>query len=335
MSRISGHMRAIDGYVEFTLLSVNWQFIHLLDPWDRAKWISLTDDPIEHVWVGPAGAAGAPAVRSDEDVDGDGILDTRDDSDGDGVCDFDERNRFASGGRSLDPTNADSDGDLVPDKLDMREYLFDDFGVFQQREPDIDGDGFRKELDPDNDYREDNGIMDGCEDDNHNGKFEANRGETNNFSATDDMTLHILLSWPQLGTDVDLHLIRPGGAMNGSGDCYYNNQDPDWGMPGVACDDPRLDVDCIQQCTVENIRLSKLENGAYSVRLYYFSDHGLGAATPEVTVWVQDMQYHFGPQRMTNHQVWSVCTITWPSKAVGSSGLVTFSSAEEALSPIK
>jgi len=336
MTRISGHMRVIDGYWEFTLLSVNWQFIHLLDPWDRAKWVSLADDPIAHVWVGPAGAAGAPAVRSDEDVDHDGIPDTMDDSDGDGVCDFDERNRFASGGHSLDPAKADSDGDLVPDGLDMREYLFSDAGAFQKRNPDVDDDGFRKELDPDNDSKENKGISDGCEDSNHNGKYEPNLGETNNFDAKDDMTLHILLSWPQLGTDVDLHLIRPGGSMNGSGDCYFSNRNPDWGMRGVACDDPRLDVDCIQQCTIENIRLSKLENGTYSVRLHYYSDHGLGPATPRVTVWVQGVQYNFGPQRMTDRQVWSVCTVTWPSKVVGAGGSVTVASADEAAAlPVK
>jgi hypothetical protein len=309
------------------LFSVNWQFIHLLDPWDEAKWVSLADDPIAHVWVGPAGATGAPAVRSDEDVDHDGIPDTKDDSDGDGVCDFDERNRFA-----LDPTKPDSDGDLVPDGLDMREYLFNDAGGFQKKNPDMDEDGLRKELDPDNDSKENKGISDGCEDSNHNGKYEPTLGETNNFDAKDDMTLHILLSWPQLGTDVDLHLIKPGGSMNSSGDCYYSNKNPDWGQHGLICDDPRLDVDCIQQCTIENIKLSKLETGTYSVRLHYYSDHGLGAATPKVTVWVQGVQYNFGPQRMTNNQVWSVCTVTWPSKAVGAGGAVSVVSEAEAAS---
>jgi hypothetical protein len=288
------------------------------------------------VWVCPAGAAGAPNVRSDEDVDGNHVADTMQDSDGDGVCDFDERNRFTSGGRSLDPTNPDSDGDLVPDGLDIREYVFDAAGVFHPRLADIDGDGFRKELDPDNDSKDNTGISDGCEDSNHNGKYEPNLGETDNFVSKDDMTLHILLSWPQIGTDVDLHLIRPGGSMNGSGDCYYSNPNPDWGQQGLICDDPRLDVDCIQQCTIENIKLSKLENGTYSVRLHYYSDHGLGAATPKVTVWVQGTQYNFGPRRMTDDEVWTVCTVTWPSKAVGSGGSVTVLSADEAVSlPVK
>ena len=323
MTRIPGHMRVIDGYFEFALLSVNWQFIHLLDPWDRAKWVNYADDNIAHVWVGPAGAAGAPGVKSDEDVDRDGIADTVDDSDNDGVCDFDERNRFKSGVKSLDPNDADSDHDLVPDGVDIREYVFDAAGTFQKRNADIDGDGKRKELDLDSDVRDDKGIMDGCEDTNRNGKLEPALGETDNFRASDDMTLHILLSWPKLGSDVDAHLIRPGGQMFSSNDCYYSNKNPDWGMAGVTCDNPRLDVDCIQQCTIENIKLSKLEVGTYSVRMHYYSDHGLGPTTPTVTVWVQGVRYSFGPRTMTDDQVWNVCTIDWPSKTVRAAGSVT------------
>jgi len=90
MARIPGHMRVIDGYSDFTVLGVGWRFIHLLDPWDRAKWVNYADDDIRHYWVGPAGIGGAPDVLSDEDEDGDGLADTVDDSDGDGVCDFDE-----------------------------------------------------------------------------------------------------------------------------------------------------------------------------------------------------------------------------------------------------
>jgi len=336
MARIEGHMRAIDGYFEFAIPPTTYQFIHLLDPGDRARWVNYDDDPILHVWPCPAGAAGAPNVRSDEDIDRDGIADTRDDSDGDGVCDFDERNRFCSGGRCLNPAKADSDADLVPDKADIREYVFNAAGAFRKWNADFDRDGFRKEVDPDNDSKENKGIMDGCEDSNYNGKYEPNLGETSNFTERDDMTLHILLTWPQLGTDVDAHLIKPGGSMFSSGDCYYGNKNPDWGVPGVTCDNPRLDIDCITQCTIENIKLSRLENGTYTVKIHYYSDHGKGASTPSVTVWVYGAQYgsvyNFGPRRMTDDQVWTVCTVTWPSMAVGSGSSVMVQSVDEAVS---
>ena len=70
--------------------------VHLLDPWNNARWVMWDSDPTSAVWVGPSGPGGAPSVRSDEDVDGDGVRDTMDDSDGDGLVDFDERNRFGT-----------------------------------------------------------------------------------------------------------------------------------------------------------------------------------------------------------------------------------------------
>lgn len=320
---IPGHSRALDGYLEFDIGITSWQFLHILDPWDRAKWVSYADDNIIYVQVGPAGTRGAPNVRSDEDVDSDGTADTMDDSDGDGVCDFDESNRF-----SLVPNDSDSDDDLVQDQADIREYVFDATVNFSPRNPDIDGDGKRKELDPDNDYAANDGTMDGCEDSDQDGKYESDLGETDNFKPSDDKTLHIRLTWPQLGSDVDLHLIKPGAAMWSGGDCYYGNLHPDWGIPGT-CGDPTLDVDCITQCTVENIRLDKLESGTYSIKLHYYWDHDLGPTSPRVTMWVQQTRYDFGPRQMTDDQVWDVCTVEWPSMVVTSGGLVTSQSSEE------
>ena len=51
--------------------------------------------------------------------------DTMDDSDGDGLVDFDERNRFGT-----EWNNPDTDGDGVPDKADMRGYVFDNAGQY-------------------------------------------------------------------------------------------------------------------------------------------------------------------------------------------------------------
>ncbi len=196
MSRIRGHMRVIDGYTEFTLSTVEFQFIHLLDPWDRAKWVSYEDDETTHAWVGPSGAGNAPDVLSDEDEDNDGNADTTDDSDGDGICDFDEKYRFF-----LDLSVADSDNDLVPDKLDIREYVFDVTGVYHWRNPDIDDDQKRKEIDPDNDSFWDVTAWDGYEDMNRNGRFEPGLDETNTFNVTDDRVPQIDITAPVYGHD--------------------------------------------------------------------------------------------------------------------------------------
>jgi hypothetical protein len=141
--------------------------------------------------------------------------------------------------------------------------------------------------------------------------------------------IHAQMLWDVLGQDVDLHLLRPSGSRNSSGDCFYGNCDhadrasnPDWGLAGSADDNPRLDVDCIDQCTgPENITLNTLNrsqaNGRYTVEAYYYSDHGKGTAHPRINLWVRGQLYTFGPVNLTDHQWWTVCYIDWPS------GLVT------------
>ena len=154
MARIPGHMRIIDGYRE---LSATRQYIHLLDPSSDAKFVNYAGDNIDVVWVGPAGPTGAPNVLSDD-------AEIKKDSDGDGINDFDERYRFHT-----ELYNPDSDNDLVRDKAEMVSYLFTDTGDYLPKIlPDIDGDTWRKELDPDNDG---GGLIDGCEDLNHTDSF--------------------------------------------------------------------------------------------------------------------------------------------------------------------
>ncbi len=122
-SVIPGHMRLMDGYFEVG----THQKIHLLDPWDREKWVNYADDNIIFYWVGPAGAAGAPNIKSDDP-------DLKKDTDGDGLNDFDEKNRFHT-----DPNIADTDNDRVPDKLDIVGYVFLRTGVYR-----LDRSGYRR-----------------------------------------------------------------------------------------------------------------------------------------------------------------------------------------------
>lgn len=292
------HSVVLDGYLDLPF----FKFVHRIDPMTATgSWVLHSSWKIDEYHVPPASVT----PRSDENADGDSIPDTIDDSENDGVSDFDERNRF-----NLNPINADTDGDRVNDKLDIREYVFDANGNYSLRGADADSDGQRKELDRDNDYANNTGSDDGCEDTNFDGKYQAATGETDNFNAADDIRLHIRLDWPLRGSDVDLHLIRPGGAIFSSDDTYFSNPGPDWGTPGNRCDDPRLDVDCITSCTVENIRLGKLENGTYQVKLHYYSDHGQGPTSPRVTLWYRGTQYNFGPRSISNDQVWDVATVS-------------------------
>lgn len=126
--------------------------------------------------------------------------------------------------------------------------------------------------------------------------------------------IHVQLTWPQLGSDFDLHFIRPGGAYWAiPDDCHFRNRNPDWGVVGDPDDNPALDVDCISACTIENIVLEEAFDGTYTIKVHYYSDHGQGPGSPRVRVWVAGQQLNFGPQQMTNGQVWDVATIDWPS----------------------
>ncbi len=156
------HQTVIGGY---RVLSNGTQQIRLFDPWSGLSWENYSNINVGCYYVPPASA---PNVRSDES----GIWR---DSDGDGINDWDESNRFGT-----DPSFADSDGDWVQDKQDIREYVFNTAGQYHLRDADIDGDNLRKELDPDNDG---DSSVDGCEDTNYNGKYEPNLGETDNFDA--------------------------------------------------------------------------------------------------------------------------------------------------------
>jgi formylglycine-generating enzyme required for sulfatase activity len=123
-------------------------------------------------YVAPANATN---VRSDES----GITMN---SDNDGIMDWDEQIRFQT---ILNDPDSDKDG--VPDKLDMREYVFNNSGIFNPKNiPDYDEDAKRKELDSDNDRKNNDGAKDGCEDANHNGK--QDKGESSNFNPNDDQS---------------------------------------------------------------------------------------------------------------------------------------------------
>jgi len=418
------HSVVLDGYKEIA----SWHLAHRMDPWTASgAWVLWETWDVTEYHVPPAGVT----PRSDEDMDNDGIADTIDDSDGDGICDFDETNRFKGFQRNLDPNNPDTDGDLVPDKKDMRGYLFDKAGNYRRRSPDIDGDGDRKELDPDNDNFYNVGSIDGCEDTNHNGKYEPGQEETSNFDPNDEKEcphpfvnidspasgssdedcvitlegtidsetsltsasvlitsgsqsnrfdlawsgsapiysfrqeiplfsgvnlimvtavnefgsgsssiyvqctagtkdIHLQLYWPLLGADVDLHFIRPGGEYWAiPDDCYFSNMNPDWGVPGDPTDDPKLDLDCINYCTLENIVLNRPVTGTYTVKVHYYSDHDLGPTTARVRVWVQGVRHDFSAY-LIDDQTWDVCTIEWPSKVVTPGGLAASRRGNEA-----
>lgn len=89
------------------------------------------------------------------------------------------------------------------------------------------------------------------------------------------------------GSDVDLHLLRPGDEVwfDVDGDCHWSNCDVgslDWGARGDDTDDPRLDIDDTEGFGPENINVDDPEPGLYRVGVDLWD--GDGSPTAEVTV---------------------------------------------------
>lgn len=111
----------------------------------------------------------------------------------------------------------------------------------------------------------------------------------------------VQLTWDG-DTDMDLHLVRPGGSYSngggGEGDCNYGNcevgldgtgiNDIDWGLPGEA-DDPKLDVDCIACGNgIENIWMNQInQDGIYTIYVDAFSGSETNVT---VTVFIRGAQ---------------------------------------------
>jgi hypothetical protein len=98
----------------------------------------------------------------------------------------------------------------------------------------------------------------------------------------------VQLSWDTDDSDIDLHLLRPGGTTNNSlTDCYYANCQGgglDWGTAGAA-GDPLLDVDDVFGFGPENIVIgSGAETGNFRVVVRNFDGSPATRATVKIFI---------------------------------------------------
>jgi hypothetical protein len=139
----------------------------------------------------------------------------------------------------------------------------------------------------------------------------------------EEIGLHIELEWDTDDSDVDMHLVRPGGSLfDCESDCYYANMSPDWGAQGDTLDDPFLDYDDVDGYGPEKTNLSEPIPGTYKVVMHYYSDSyegwGGGASKAIVRIYTYGMLVQeFGPTTLqyTDH-TWDVCTVDWPGAVV-------------------
>jgi uncharacterized protein YfaP (DUF2135 family) len=119
------------------------------------------------------------------------------------------------------------------------------------------------------------------------------------ISRTDLALFRAQLTWDG-STDMDLHLVRPGGAYSngggGSDDCNWENcnvgldglgtNSIDWGIIDDETDDPKLDVDCIACGNgIENIWMNQIsEDGDYEVYVDAFNGNETGGVTVSIYI---------------------------------------------------
>jgi hypothetical protein len=135
----------------------------------------------------------------------------------------------------------------------------------------------------------------------------------------ENVGLHIRVSWNTDLTDVDTHVIAPGGQMwTCEGDCYFSNPNPNWGDPNRWEDDPFLDTDDVDGFGPENVNIQDPIPGTYTVLIHYWDTHGGNTPDTEVEVLTFNNRIgSYGPVSTPNvDDVWRVVEIDWPGPVV-------------------
>lgn len=134
----------------------------------------------------------------------------------------------------------------------------------------------------------------------------------------EEIGLHIEMEWDVDNSDVDMHLVKPGGQLfDCDDDCYYANMSPDWGNPGDTMDDPFLDYDDVDGYGPENTNISEPQPGTYKLFMHYYNDAYEGWSGGQTNVTVRIFSYGtllgtFTEKLHQTNDVWDVANIDWP-----------------------
>ncbi len=146
-----------------------------------------------------------------------------------------------------------------------------------------------------------------------------------------DTELEIVLVWDHAITDLDLHVLENDAPLYSSGDCYWANPNPDFGVFGDSTDDPIMTHESLKGFGPERVIFPKPAGGTYRVQVVF--DSAKGAPDPATKAIVR--VYVFGILRAevtkelgTPSQVWDVLAIEWPSAV-----LTTIDTVHPAVTP--
>ena len=137
--------------------------------------------------------------------------------------------------------------------------------------------------------------------------------------AKPSQALVVELVWDNPDTDLDLHFLPHGAALNGAQDCWANDKSPDLGVAGDPSDDPVLARDALDHFGPEEMTYASPAAGTYDVDAVFYADHGstTPATTATVRIYVYGEVVSETSRRIpTAGQVWRAATIDWPSGAV-------------------
>ncbi|RJO69572.1 MAG: choice-of-anchor D domain-containing protein [Myxococcales bacterium] len=152
--------------------------------------------------------------------------------------------------------------------------------------------------------------------------------DTVSFSAVPSEKIHIQLIWDTDNSDMDLHLVRPSGALwdgleHGqpypvtSGDCFFGTCKHDYEPSGNpvnwgGCGKPSLDIDDQNGYGPENINLNDPCDGDYTVYVHFWNARTAGPTTATLRIYVLGAPRHQETMLFPEeHKLWDVAAIRW------------------------
>lgn len=154
-----------------------------------------------------------------------------------------------------------------------------------------------------------------------------------------DEAIHVELLWDTpndpdqyddiSGADLDLHFVHPlaVGGFDGDHDgepdgwfdlpfdCFWNNEQPNWGAIDLSVDDnPSLDRDDTDGSGPENLNLALPEMGmTYKIGVHYWHDHDFGTSFATVRAYIfGELEFEVSGVRLEDSDMWTVAKISWP-----------------------